>query len=206
MMYCLSRGTGHEFATISFPPVPNMLNALAYVVSCDDSPGGCDIFVVSGNKTEGALNPGSGLNSASWDGQPFVTPDGSRLYFVSDRSGGYGGTDIWYVEQEESGFWGPPRNVGSKVNTADDEMSPYIDPETGALYFAASNGATGLDIFVLFPDAEERRALSPPYNSPADDFTPFLCGNRLYLASNRDGGCGGYDLYAFPVANNKSRE
>ena len=190
-----------ELATIAFPPVPNALNALAYVTGCDGEPGGCDILIVSANENEGALNPGPGLNSPDWDGQPFVTADGRRLYFVSDRSGGYGGTDIWYVDREESGFWGQPRNAGKQVNTAGDEMSPFVDSASGSLFFASANPPNGLDIFVLDPDSEERRLLPSPYNSPADDFTPFRQGNRLYLASNREGGCGGYDLYAFSIVD-----
>lgn len=190
-----------ELATIAFPPVPNALNAIAYVTGCDGEPGGCDILIVSANENEGALNPGPGLNSPDWDGQPFVTADGTRMYFVSDRSGGYGGTDIWYVEREESGFWGQPRNAGKQVNTTGDEMSPFVDGSTGALFFASANPPNGLDIFVLEPGAEERRLLPSPYNSPADDFTPFRRGTRLYLASNREGGCGGYDLYAFSMGD-----
>ena len=188
-----------ELATISFASMPNALNAHAYVAGCDGTPGGCDIFVVSVNEAEGALNPGPGLNSTSWDGQPFVADDGSRLYFVSDRTGGYGGTDIWYVEREDNGFWGTPRNAGSKVNSSGDEMSPFVDSRTGALYYAGPNGSAGLDIFVLESGAETSQALPSPYNSPGDDFTPFLLENRLYISSDREGGCGGYDLYAFAM-------
>lgn len=199
----LGLGKEYELATLTFSPMPNVLNAIAYVTGCDGTPGGCDIFVLSGNESEGVLNPGPGLNSPDWDGQPFITADGERLYFVSARSGGYGGTDIWYVDREDNGFWGPPRNAGSKVNSSGDELSPFVDARTGDLYFAASNGSEGLDIFILASGAEERRALAPPYNSPMDDFTPFIQGNRLYLASNRVGGCGGYDLYAFAMAGSK---
>ncbi len=189
-----------EIATVSFPPMPNPLNALAYGTSCDGEDKGCDIFVVSGGETEALTNPGPGLNSPDWDGFPFVTADGSRLYFASDRTGGYGGTDIWYAERDANGLWGPPQNAGSKVNSARDELSPFQDSATGALYFAAMTPENGLDIFVLEPGASGRVPLASPYNSPADDFTPFLKEGKIYLASNREGGCGGYDLYAFPMA------
>lgn len=189
-----------EIATISFPPIPNSLNALAYGTSCEGEETGCDIFVISGGEVEGLTSPGPGLNSSGWDGFPFVTADGSRLYFASDRSGGYGGTDIWYADRDANGLWSTPVNAGSKVNSARDELSPFVDSATGTLYFAGINGENRLDIFLLGPDAPGRTPLPSPYNSPADDFSPFLKGGKLYIASNREGGCGGYDLYAFPMA------
>lgn len=194
------KGKDVEIATITFPPVPNTLNALAYVTSCEVDDRTCDIYVVSGGGTEGLTNPGPGLNSDGWDGLPFVTADGSRLYFSSIRSGGYGGTDIWYVERDPNGLWGRPLNAGATVNGPGDELSPFVDPETGTLYFASSTPDNGLDLFRLQPDASQRTPLPSPYNSPADDFTPFLKEGKLYLSSNREGGCGGYDLYAFPMA------
>ncbi|MGE3799715.1 MAG: TolB family protein [Candidatus Kapaibacterium sp.] len=196
----LRQGSRTDVATVTFPPTPNLLNALAYIAGCDYEEGGsgCDIFMVPTGDQE-PVSPGLGINSKGWDGHPFATADGARLYFASDRPGGFGGTDIWFVERNESGLWGKPQNAGAPINTSGDELSPFLDSKTGDFYFAASTTRDSLDIFVLRARSERREALPPPYNSAAGEITPFITGGRLYLSSNRDGGCGGYDLYSFPL-------
>ncbi len=190
-----------EAATITFAPAHDPFNTVAYISACGREPsvGGCDIYAVTTLEHSAIIDLGPVVNSSGWDGHPYVTPSGSRLYFASDRPGGLGGDDIWYCERQTSGTWGDPVNAGPRVNTSGDENSPFFDTTTGRLYFAASTGSFGLDIFVLDPDAEARRLLPAPYNSEGDDFTPFMNGGMLYLASNRAGGCGGYDLYGFPI-------
>ncbi|MCE2502697.1 MAG: PD40 domain-containing protein [Chlorobi bacterium] len=189
-----------EAATLTFAPTPNVLNAIAYLASHNGGgeAGDYDIFMVP-NGGGNLVSPGPKLNSPGWDGHPFITADGSRLYFASERSGGYGGTDIWYVEQEKNGLWGAPRNAGSEINTSGDELSPFVESTTGDLYFAASTQRDSLDLFVLPAGSKRRESLPPPYNSAAGEITPFIKNGKLYLASNRDGGCGGYDLYMFPL-------
>ena len=137
-------------ATLTFAPIPNPLNAIAYIASHSREGNfeDYDIFLVP-NSEEGLLSPGPELNSPNWDGHPFATSDGSRLYFASDRSGGYGGTDIWYVEQDKNGLWGAPRNAGSEINSSKDELSPFVEATTGDLYFAGSTQDDSLDLFVL---------------------------------------------------------
>jgi hypothetical protein len=186
-------------ATISFAPPGGPLNATAYLGACDrpDTIGGCDIYAVVGGGSENLLNLGGEINSKGWDGHPSATSDGKRLYFASDRSGGFGGTDIWYVERLPGDVWGTPQNAGPDVNTTADELSPFLDPATGALYFATTVEGSGLDIARIDPGSHQRTILPPPYNSRSDDFTPYIANNTLYLSSNRDGGCGGYDLYGF---------
>jgi hypothetical protein len=199
-------GSSTQGATIAFAPPGSPFSTIAYVSSCDrdDTVGGCDIYALIERQTYTLVNLGKEINSPAWDGQPFVTADGVHLYFASDRIGGLGGTDIWIADRLPSGAWGTPRNAGPAVNTAGDELSPFVDAATGRLYFAANNLGTGIDIFALDAGATARRALPPPYNSDADDFTPYVLGGMLYLASNRPGGCGGYDLYGFELHDGSS--
>lgn len=194
-------GPATEAATISFAPAGSPFNTVAYVSACmyNDSSGGCDLFAVVERQGSGLVNLGGEINSAAWDGHPFVTRDGKRLYFASDRAGGLGGNDLWFSERLSSGAWGTPRNMGPAVNTSGDELSPFFDDINGNLYFASATQDTGLDIFIVEPGSSKPRRLPPPYNSEYDDFTPFLLNGWLYLASNRGGGCGGYDLYAFAM-------
>ncbi|MEO5931360.1 MAG: hypothetical protein ABIR47_15610 [Candidatus Kapaibacterium sp.] len=188
-------------ATITFAPPSSPFNTIAYVSACDraDTIGGCDIYAVTEHGEAAIVNLGKDVNSASWDGQPFVTRDGARLYFASDRPGGFGGTDIWISDRIPGGAWSIPHNAGPAVNTAGDELSPCYDQTTGRLFFSASTPGSGLDIFLLDSGAAARRPLPPPYNSEYDDFTPFPLGGTLYLASRRPGGCGDYDLYGFSI-------
>jgi hypothetical protein len=193
---------GSEAATITFAPAGAPFNITAYIGACSrgHSIGGCDIYALSEGTTASIVDLGSEVNSTAWDGQPFITPDGKRLYFASDRSGGMGGSDIWIAERTSGGTWAPPYNAGPAVNTAGDEYSPFFDAAHGRLYFAASTPSNGLDIFTLDSGATGRQVLPSPFNSASDDFTPFLMNGMLYLASNRPGGCGGYDLYGFATA------
>lgn len=126
-------------------------------------------------------------------GHPALTPDGKRMYFATDQlQGGKGGKDIWYVEKAEDGKWGNPVNAGELVNTAGDEMFPYIR-ENGELYFASNGhyGFGGLDLFKVSQQNGEAELvhLPAPLNSFADDFSiVFKPGQEEGLfASSRTG-------------------
>jgi outer membrane protein OmpA-like peptidoglycan-associated protein/tetratricopeptide (TPR) repeat protein len=115
------------------------------------------------------------------------------IYFVSDR-GGKGGLDIFYAQINQDGTFGPVKNVGSEVNTAGDEFSPFYDKNTKRLYFS-SNGLPGLGGFDIFQvnGAPENWGipynLGAPANSSADDMYFVLDnqGKKGFLASNRQG-------------------
>mgnify|MGYP006365554485 FL=1 len=79
-------------------------------------------------------------------GQPSLSEDGTTLYFASDMPGGAGGKDIWMTKNENNA-WSTPVNISS-INTAGDEMFPYI-AANGKLYFSSNGhmGMGGLDIF-----------------------------------------------------------
>jgi outer membrane protein OmpA-like peptidoglycan-associated protein len=125
-------------------------------------------------------------------GHPTLSRDGKLLYFASDRPGGWGGTDLYVARREGTG-WSAPINLGPGINTAKEEMFPFVD-ENGNLYFASSGrkpGLGGLDLyFVPLLNGRARgevEHLEAPLNSPADDFGLITDGNRSkgYLSSNR---------------------
>ena len=137
-------------------------------------------------------------------GHPYISPDGRRLYYTSDRPGGMGGTDIYYSEIHERGRIGPAINAGPVVNTEGNEMFPYVNKE-GKLFFS-SDGHVGfgqLDIYSTVADADNKIIdvinLGTPINSPSDDFGFFAHEDGIngYISSNREGGLGSDDIYEF---------
>lgn len=80
------------------------------------------------------------INTKQFDEfSPSISSDGNVLYFVSNRSGGKGGYDIWYSTKNKDGSWNNPINMGSNVNTFLDENYPFIAADNESLYFL-SNG------------------------------------------------------------------
>jgi hypothetical protein len=136
---------------------------------------------------------------------PALSVDGRTLYFASDRPGGAGGTDI-YMSRLDNDRWTTPEPLGAPVNTPGNELFPFVD-EHGALYFS-SNGHPGLGGYDVFRSAwrpgsgfDEPVNLGTPLNGPADE-TGFIIdrsGRHGYFASDRPGGHGGDDLYAFTL-------
>ncbi len=141
------------------------------------------------------------LNSPWWDGQPALAPDGSALVFVSDRPEGLGGLDLYLSRRTPQGQWETPQNLGPMVNTADDEAMPQFLPD-GRLLFATRGRSPDKrwKLFVAHPTLrgwEVETLLPEPLNSSGNDFSPWQWRDTLLLSSDRAGGCGGYDLYAF---------
>ncbi len=88
------------------------------------------------------------VNSAGWEPQECVSPDGNTLYFSSDRPGGYGGHDIYFCKKLPNGEWSKARNLGPDVNTAADEEAPFIHSDSQTLYFSSNRVLEGsYDIF-----------------------------------------------------------
>ena len=63
------------------------------------------------------------------NGHPALSPDNTKLYFVSDREGGFGQTDIYVVDILGDGKYGEPKNLGPKVNTEGREMFPFVSKD-----------------------------------------------------------------------------
>ena len=147
--------------------------------------------------------------------QPAIAPgsksDREILYFISERPDGRGGKDIWYstyylLKQT----YRTARNAGMKLNTKQDELSPYYDMESAQLFYS-SEGHPGLGGFDLFATQgykgkwEEPTNIGPPINSAADElfYSPGISGINGFFTSNRAGGAADQsetccdDLYQF---------
>jgi hypothetical protein len=114
----------------------------------------------------------------------------TTIIFASDMQGGYGGMDL-YIAELKNGEWQKPKNLGKKINSAANEIFPFIN-KAGNLYFSSdrSGGIGGLDIYsILLKDSASSYALimESPVNSKSDDFGIWTNedGSSGYLSSNR---------------------
>lgn len=136
-------------------------------------------------------------------GHPTLSPDNKTLYFVSDREGGFGQTDIYKVAINGDEY-GTPENLGATINTEGREMFPFVAKDS-TLYFS-SDGFLNLGLLDIFKsdilkDGSQKESvnLGAPYNSGYDDFAFFMDSESKtgYFSSNRPDGKGGDDVYGF---------
>lgn len=136
-------------------------------------------------------------------GHPTLNATGDTLYFVSDAPDGFGGKDI-YMAVQNGNDWTDIKNLGSKVNTADDELFPYMRQD-GRLYFSSKGhpGYGGLDLFYAVPKDTTWSIynMGTPFNTQNDDFGITFAGTTEngFFSSNR-GQKKGYDqIYSFTL-------
>lgn len=131
---------------------------------------------------------------------PALDPSGKTLYFASNRSGGFGGYDL-YVSRFENGSWTPPQNLGPRINTSDNELYPWVHPG-GRLYFSSEGHdrrIAGYDIF--YSEFYNGTWITPvrlpsPFNSGLKDFT-YIADKKFekgFFTSNRRGSV---DIFSF---------
>jgi outer membrane protein OmpA-like peptidoglycan-associated protein/tetratricopeptide (TPR) repeat protein len=130
---------------------------------------------------------------------PFVDEQNKRIYFSSDKPGGKGGFDIYYVTYDGDLNFSEPVNLGNNINTPKNERYPSVN---GSTFYFSSNGLPGLggmDIFKaeISPSGFKNvQNLGSPYNSPRDDFGYLVTKEgKRYLSSDRTGGMGLDDIY-----------
>jgi outer membrane protein OmpA-like peptidoglycan-associated protein len=162
-----------------------------------DGKGSFDIYY--SEKRNGLWTPprnlGEPVNTPAWETQPSISADGRTLYFVSNRSGGKGGSDIWMSTLGDDGKWEKPVNL-EEINTSGNESSPFIHPDGRTLYFASDGlpGMGGFDLFVTRKDSSGRwttpQNLGYPINTRHNEEGIIVNarGDRAYYSSNRGDG------------------
>ena len=155
---------------------------------------------------DGELLELSGLQQeGTWDAHPAATADNRIVFFSSDREGGVGGCDIWYTLRNDNGTWCDARNAGPAINTACDELTPFVSTDGSRLLFASRGHSSmgGYDIFSSGIDLQkpnsadtalpsltfsEARNMGSTVNSAADELSPSTMTGEaelLYFSSNR---------------------
>ncbi|MBE9584845.1 OmpA family protein [Mucilaginibacter sp. JRF] len=140
-------------------------------------------------------------NNVNVDGynaiQPFVTADGKKLYYASDRPGGQGEDDIWVSDLNGDGSPVNAVNLGIVINTSSDDHSPYYDVKTKRLIYSTKGfvGLGGYDFFESFDIDGKWSApqnMGYPFNSAKDDLYYFPedgNSNKFYISSDRESDC-----------------
>ncbi|SMO67893.1 OmpA family protein [Solitalea koreensis] len=139
---------------------------------------------------------------------PFITSSGKGLFFVSDRPGGYGKTDIWYSEISASGLFSEPINLGPKINTKENEQAPFYDERSQKLIYSSNGkfGLGGLDLYEAkgaLDSWTEPENLGYPMNSSKDEtnFTPITADlKKGFISSDRQSVCC-LELFSFERDN-----
>lgn len=139
---------------------------------------------------------------------PFFDEANGRLYFAANFKDGFGGTDLYYVVTNGGQIMSQPINLGPRINSPGNEISPYIFENS--LYFSSDvfYGIGGMDVYKS--NIQEGEQFSIPINlggtinSTLDDFgfiikSDVQKGYTGYFASNRSGGKGGDDIYGFSM-------
>ncbi len=161
------------------------------------------------NKFMEPLKLGNNVNIPGYkSAHPFVSMDGTKLFYSSNRPGGKGGMDIWFCTIDENGTTSSPTCLSDVINTAGDEITPFFHAPSSTLFFSSTGhaGLGGLDIFKSAYNIDDSvystpRNVGAPINSSKDD--AYLIMDRMqqhgYFSSDREncpsGHC--YDIYSF---------
>jgi outer membrane protein OmpA-like peptidoglycan-associated protein/Tol biopolymer transport system component len=181
-----------------------------FFTSCQ-RPGGmgsCDIYfaALKGNEWgKPKLIPA--INSKSWESQPCISADGKRLFFVSNREGGYGGSDIYMSELGANSNFSEPKNLGFKLNSIGSEDRPFIHPDGKTLYFSSDGhpGYGGRDLFMSRYENGEWQTpinMGNQINTTGDEISIFInaLGDKAYISKqNTENNRTDFDIYTFDL-------
>ncbi|WP_242047159.1 OmpA family protein [Dysgonomonas sp. HGC4] len=182
-------------------------NVMYYTFSKQELDWSTTAVIHKAQRADGAFGKGEKLalmtDTMSMYAHPSLSPAGDFLYFVSDMPGGYGGKDIWRAIMfgDEISYI---ENLGPDINTAGDEMFPYVRTDS-TFYFSSDGhpGMGGLDIFKATLNNKTKawriENMGSPLNSQADDFGLTFEGDKEagFFSSNRGDGKGLDHIYSF---------
>jgi outer membrane protein OmpA-like peptidoglycan-associated protein/tetratricopeptide (TPR) repeat protein len=171
--------------------------------------GGFDIYksVYTPSGWSEQENLGDSINTDFWESSPAISPDKRALYFSSTRPGGYGGADLYVSYLKPNGRWNEAVNMGPTINTAGDEMAPFIHADNQTLYFTSDGlpGYGGSDLFVLKKLSNGKwgtpENMGYPINTIENEGSLAVAadGYTAYYASDREDSRGGLDIYSFTL-------
>lgn len=200
---------GHDACTSISP------DGKAIFVYRNDTEGesrGGDIYfskLSSSGKWGSPVTIGKPINTTFFEGGACISPDGSMLYFVSERpEGGFGHADIYVSKRKSRTEWDIPVNLGPDVNTTEDEGGIFLAPD-GKTLFLSSNGYNSMGGYDIFKTVNENGKWSKPVNlgypiNTLDNdmsLTLSVDAQAGYFTSDRKGGKGDLDIYKVDLSN-----
>jgi len=153
------------------------------------------------------------INTMFFDVSPSFTADGNTMYFVSERIGGEGKSDIWVSRKISKNSWSKPENLGNTINTPYNETTVFITGDEKYLFFSSRGhaGMGGYDVYYsVNTDGvwSTPKNLGSPINSVSEEthfqYYPKL-GKAYYskVSLTGDGGIGGRDIFEIDIKNLK---
>lgn len=143
----------------------------------------------------------STINATGFNAQqPFVMPGGKYLLYASDKTGSFGGFDLWYAELDNNGKPLHTANMGEAINTVNDEQAPYYHEPSATLVFSGNGriGMGGYDFFYSKGGIDKWATpvnFGYPVNSVKDDIYFVSKGSarnvleNVWLSSDREATC-----------------
>ncbi|TAL61137.1 MAG: hypothetical protein EPN85_05630, partial [Bacteroidetes bacterium] len=142
------------------------------------------------------------INSPAFEPSACFSADGNTLFFVSDRPGGFGGTDIYKCVKLPTGRWSKATNLGPTINSKYNEDAPFMHPDGSTMFFSSNGNKSmgGFDIyFTVLGDSGwyPPQNMGYPINTTDDDIFYVMStdGKRAYFSSLRQEGKGEKDIY-----------
>jgi hypothetical protein len=182
--------TNHNDASIALSPDGQEL----YIFYSDEKNGG-DIYVcnLEGEAWSKPKLLNSNINTKYWEGSCSITADGKRLYFASERPGGYGKKDLYVSIKGGDGNWGVAENLGPIINTKYNDDDPFIHPDGIKLFFSSQGHKSIGGFDIMYSIKKEGKWIEPinmgyPLNTTDDDryYVITAKGDRGYFSSDRN--------------------
>jgi outer membrane protein OmpA-like peptidoglycan-associated protein len=189
-------------------------NTMYFTICADKSDrpdfiGWCDIYYseLKNGIWSSPKNLGAPVNTEAKETQPSISFDGKTLFYSSNRPGTHGKLDIWKSTKNEDGSWGEPVNLGPKINSSQNEESPFIHADDQTLYFSSDGhlGMGGTDLYMAkrMPDLsfDSVKNLGYPINTSQNQRSLFInsSGTKAYFSSGLEEKENGMDIFSFDL-------
>ena len=122
-----------------YPSVANN-NNLYFTRDSPDTKGKDDIFISEWEESvyKSPVSLSDSINSASYEFNNYISPDESFIIYSGyNRKDGYGSGDLYISYKDEAGVWSKSKNLGQEINSAQMDYCPFVDFDTGMLYFTS---------------------------------------------------------------------
>ena len=147
---------------------------------------------------------GKNISTKYWESHASISPDGQKLYFTSNREGGFGELDIYVSQRKDDGSWGKAENLGATVNTQWREDTPFITSDGKKLFFSSEGHRNmgGFDLFVSHKTSDgwtNPKNIGYPINSTNDDkfLSPISGGEYAYHSKFNRNAAGKRDIFKY---------